>query len=72
MHGEFNPVRDEMHETANLVLRKMRSRNQAKLNGLGVREIPIFQYPLREIPRLDKDAGFRRINHIIYPASIRS
>lgn len=51
----------------------LRSRTRAasfkrqKMNGLGVRDIPIFNYPVRDTPRLERNHGFVGFNRVITP-----
>ena len=52
--------------------RRVQVRKGIRLNGLGVRDIPIFQFPVRDVPRLDREKGYLRINDIISPSILRS
>ena len=47
--GILNGLR--LSEIANIQLRQKAVRDADKLTGLGVRDIPIFSYPIYEIPR---------------------
>jgi hypothetical protein len=42
------------------------------LCGLGVRDIPIYGFPVKDIPRLERGVGYRPINRILSPKAIRN
>ena len=44
---------------------------RSKLNGLGVRDIPIFSHPVYEIPRRHKQKGYIAINRIVAPHALK-
>lgn len=66
----------DVRSLRNEVLRRLRSKASAarnfKLNGLGTRDIPIYGFPVKDIPRLERGSGFIGIDRVLNPTIMRN
>ena len=65
-------VHQGITEFENRPIEKIMRKSSDSLDGLGVRDIPMYAFPVRDIPRLEKGGGYRPINRILSPPAIRN
>lgn len=65
-------VHQGITESEKSPIEKMKRRSSDSLDGLGVRDIPMYAFPVRDIPRLEKGGGYRPVNQILSPPAIRN
>ena len=70
--GYDKPREDVRSQVAQRVSNIKRTASVNKLDGLGVRDIPVFSHPIHEIPRLERYKGYIPINRVVSPTVRRS
>ena len=41
---------------------------RVRINGMALRDIPVFRFPMYEVARLQKDKGYIPVNRIVSPS----